>query len=257
MSRTRMRTRTLIHTAEASVAAAGSADATALHRSSQLLRLLHLASPALPIGAFHFSQGLEYAVETGWVRDEATALDWIGGIAQASLATLDLPVLLRLHAAWKQNDYLAVHRWNAFLIASRETEELRAEDRHLGSALLRVLAECQLSTELFPVSAPKRPIGVAHATAFSFACASWEIDAQSSAQTYAWAWAENQVLAAVKLVPLGQSAGQRLLHALIARLTAYSARAADILDADIGISTALSAVASGRHEIQYTRLFRS
>jgi urease accessory protein len=232
-------------------------DIPALYSSSQLLRLLHLASPALPIGAFHFSQGLEYAVESGWVRDEASALDWIGGIAGASLATLDLPVLLRLHAAWKQHDHPAVCRWNAFLIACRETDEFRAEDRHLGSALLRVLAECGLRTELFPVSAPKPSAGVSHAAAFSFACASWDIEVQPALQTYAWAWAENQVLAAVKLVPLGQSAGQRLLHALIARLGAYSARAADILDADIGISTAMNAVASGRHEIQYTRLFRS
>jgi urease accessory protein len=222
-----------------------------------LLRLLQLASPALPIGGFHFSQGLEYAVECGWVRDEVTALEWIGGIAESSLATLDLPVLHRLHGAWRQNDYLGVQRWNAFLIASRETSELRAEDRHLGSALLRVLAELELTTELFGAHPAKHPVGVAHATAFGFACARWGIDAQAAAQTHAWAWAENQVLAAVKLVPLGQSAGQRLLHDLIPRLTAYSARAAELLDTDIGISTALSAVASGRHEIQYTRLFRS
>jgi urease accessory protein len=226
-------------------------------KNSHLLRLLHLASPALPIGGFHFSQGLEYAVEGGWVRDEAGALDWIGGIAGASVATLDLPVLYRLQAAWKQNDYLAVHRWNALLIASRETAEFRAEDRHLGSALLRVLVELQVTTDLFGAAASQHPVGVAHATAFALACARWDIDPRSAVQTYAWSWAENQVLAAVKLVPLGQSAGQRLLHALIPRLDAYSARAAELLDTDIGVSTALSAVASGRHEIQYTRLFRS
>jgi urease accessory protein len=257
MSRTHMRTRTRIHTAEPPAAATASAEPAGFDRSSQLLRLLHLASPALPIGAFHFSQGLEYAVESGWVRDEVTALEWIDGIAEGSLVTLDLPVLIRLHAAWRRDDYAAVHRWNAFLIASRETGELRAEDRHLGSALLRVLAECQLKTELFPVGGPKLPIGVSHAAAFSFACARWNIEVHAAVQTYAWAWAENQVLAAVKLVPLGQSAGQRLLHALISRFVAYSARAADVLDADIGICTAMTAVASGRHEIQYTRLFRS
>lgn len=252
MSPTRTPTPTHIRTSEIEHAAVPDVD-----KSSHLLRLLHLASPALPIGGFHFSQGLEYAVETGWVRDEATALDWIGGIAGASIATLDLPVLHRLLAAWKQNDYLAVMRWNAFLIASRETEELRAEDRHLGSAMLRVLVEMQLSTDLFGASPAKHPVGVAHATAFGFACARWGIDAAAAVQTFAWAWAENQVLAAVKLVPLGQSAGQRLLHALIGRLGAYSARAGEILDEDIGVSTALNAVASGRHEIQYTRLFRS
>ena len=264
MSRTPTRTRMRIPIRTVDVALAGQAPTPAapVDNSSQLpslqhLRLLHLASPALPIGGFHFSQGLEYAVDCGWVRDEATALDWIGGIAESSMATLDLPVLYRLQAAWKRNDYLDVQRWNAFLIASRETAELRAEDRHLGSALLRVLVEMQLTTELFGANPAKHPVGVAHATAFAFACANWQLDASAAAQTFAWAWTENQVLAAVKLVPLGQSAGQRLLHALIPRMAAYSARAADLLDADIGVCTALNAVASGRHEIQYTRLFRS
>ncbi len=90
------------------------------------------------------------ALEAGWVRDERSALEWIGGIAQASLATLDLPVLYRLHAAWVLDDHVSVLRWNAFLIACRETAELRLEDRHLGALLLRVLAELELSTELFP-----------------------------------------------------------------------------------------------------------
>jgi urease accessory protein len=223
----------------------------------QLLRLLHLASPALPIGAFHFSQGLEYAVETGWVRDEASALEWIGGIAGASVATLDLPVLLRLQTAWTVDDVAGVVRWNAFLIACRETEELRAEDRHLGAALLRVLAELALTTALFPPSASKAHLGVAHATAFAFACARWRIDLDASLQTYAWTWVENQVLAAVKLVPLGQSAAQRMLHALSMCIPRLVERAHKLTDSDIGISTALSAVASGRHESQYSRLFRS
>jgi urease accessory protein len=225
--------------------------------SSQLLRLLHLASPALPIGAFHFSQGLEYAVEVGWVSDESGALEWIAGLATGSLATLDLPVLQRLLSAWSRADQAGVLRWNALLIASRETEESRLEDRHLGSALFRVLAELDLTSELFPARAPRNTTGIAHATAFAFACARWSIDTEATLLTYAWAWAENQVLAAVKLVPLGQSAGQRMLHSLNPRLVAACARASACADSDIGISTALSAVASGRHETQYTRLFRS
>jgi len=225
--------------------------------SLQLLRLLHLASPALPIGAFHFSQGLEYAVEAGWVTDESTALEWIGGICEASLASLDLPVLGRLRAAWKQEDHASVLRWNAFLIACRETEELRAEDRHLGAALLRVLVELELSTELFSVNAAKSVVGVSHATAFAFASARWNIDAEACLQTYAWGWIENQVLAAVKLVPLGQSAAQRMLHALIARIPPLVERVQKLTDSDIGVATALNAVASGRHEAQYSRLFRS
>jgi urease accessory protein len=227
------------------------------HASLQLLRLLHLASPALPIGAFHFSQGLEYAVETGWATDEASALEWIGGIAAASLGTLDLPVLLRLLAAWKQNDHDGILRWNSFLIACRETEEMRAEDRHLGAALLRVLAEMELTTELFSANAAKSVVGVSHATAFAFAGARWNIEPVAALQTFAWAWIENQVLAAVKLVPLGQSAAQRMLHRLTARIPPLVEQAHKLTDSDIGISTAMNAVASGRHETQYSRLFRS
>ena len=255
MSRPRIRTRTRIRTAEIAPAA-GATDANA-QASMQLLRLLHLASPALPIGAFHFSQGLEFAVEAGWVNDESSALEWIGGIAGASLATLDLPVLLRLQAAWSQDDAPGVRRWNAFLIACRETEELRAEDRHLGAAMLRVLAELELTTDLFSANASKSVIGVSHATAFALACARWNIETGAAAQTFAWAWIENQVLAAVKLVPLGQSAAQRMLHRLIARIPPLVEQAHKLTDSDIGVSTALNAVASGRHETQYSRLFRS
>jgi len=247
---TRIRTRTA-DGAPPPVAVAAGAEVP------QLLRLLHLASPALPIGAFHFSQGLEYAVDVGWVRDEPGALEWIDGIAHGSLATLDLPVLQRLHLAWAREDDAAVLRWNAFLIACRETDELRLEDRHLGAALMRVLAEFGLATPLFPVTAPNIRTALTHATAFGFACARWQIDPLAALQTYLWAWAENQVLAAVKLVPLGQSAGQRMLHSLNARLGGLCVAAMGLIDSDIGISTALQSVASGRHETQYTRLFRS
>lgn len=222
----------------------------------QLLRLLHLASPALPIGAFHFSQGLEYAVEAGWVTDERSAGEWIGGLAAGGIATLDLPVLCRLRAGWAHDDLAAVRRWNSFLIASRETTELRLEDRHLGAALLRVLAEFGLRTDAF-AARDGAPPGIAHATAFAFAGARWDLAPRAMLETYAWSWAENQVLSAVKLVPLGQSAGQRILHALSPRLGALAARAVDLADSDIGISSCIAAIASGRHETQYTRLFRS
>lgn len=120
---------------------------------------------------------------------------------------------------------------------------------------MRVLTELKLSSDLFVRTPPER--GIAHATAFAFACARWSIDACPMLETCAWAWAENQVLAAVKLVPLGQSAGQRILHALHDRLAEHAVQACDVMDSDIGVSTGLPAVASGRHEVQYTRLFRS
>src|ERR1700687_3221329 len=103
-----------------------------------LLRLCHLVSAALPVGAYAYSQGLEYAVHAGWVRDEATTLGWLQGLSLHGVGTLDLPLLLRLHRAWSAADMPAVRHWNAQLIAARETSELRAQELHLGRALARV-----------------------------------------------------------------------------------------------------------------------
>jgi urease accessory protein len=110
-----------------------------------LLRLFHLVSPALPVGAYAYSQGLEYAVQAGWVADEEGTFDWLQGLSRHTLGTLDLPILLRLHAAWQANDPAALERWNGELIAARETAELRAEERHLGTALARVLIELDIA----------------------------------------------------------------------------------------------------------------
>ncbi|WP_202624206.1 urease accessory protein UreF [Steroidobacter agaridevorans] len=217
--------------------------------STHLLRILHLASPALPIGAFHFSQGLEYAVEAGWVKDEPFALEWIAGVARCAIGTLDLPVLLRLHRAARLGDDDGLQRWGRFLLAARETEELRAEDRHMGSALARILRE--LGARLPSRNHP------GYAEMFAVACVHWNIGEDEVLQAYAWAWAENQVLAAVKLVPLGQSAGQRMLHALVPLLEEIAVQAFDIDDEGIGACAVMQGLASARHETQYTRLFRS
>ena len=217
----------------------------------RLLRLLHLASPALPIGAFHFSQGLEYAVERGWVKDESTASAWIAGLLEHVVGQLDLVVLQRLFDAFERAELGEVRRWNALLLAARETSELRAEDEHMGTALARVLIEHDLDFGRLEI---KRPT---YATAFAFACRSAGVSSSETLSTYAWTWLENQVLAAIKLVPLGQNAGQRVLHALSQSLPAVVERAHSIADDEIGVGALMHAVASARHESQYTRLFRS
>ena len=226
--------------------------------SAPLLRLLQLASPALPIGAFHFSQGLEHAVHAGWVRDEVSAREWIEGVAGAGLAKLDLPLLARLHDSWLKGAAEEVARWSALLIASRETEELRAEDRHLGSALAKLLEEFELAAqrrsllqELFATRS------IAYATTFALAAAHWEISCRDALTAYAWTWVENQTLAAVKLVPLGQTAGQRILHGVANRIPTLVQDAMALADEDIGVATVQLAVGSALHETQYSRLFRS
>lgn len=218
-----------------------------------LLRLMQLVSPALPIGGYNFSQGLEYAVEAGWVRDEHSALDWIRGLARFSVGTLDAPVFLRLHAAWASRDDEAVERWSRFLIASRETAELRAEDRHLGRSLARVLTEAGIEEAREWTTRPD----ASFASLFTLAAVRWNIGAREALCGYLWTWAENQVLAAVKATPLGQSAGQRVLEALLAEIPARVEHACGMSDDEIGSATPLHLIASAAHEVQYTRLFRS
>jgi urease accessory protein len=235
--------------------------------SRALLRLFQLVSPALPIGGYNFSQGLEYAVHADWMRDEASALAWIRGLAKHALGALDVPVLLRLHEAWSRQDQEAVERWNAFLLAARETSELRAEDKHLGRALAKVLADLKVEgaaawvqrgdLKLEGAALGAQGANASFAASFALAAAGWGITAHEAACGYLWAWAENQVLAAVKIVPLGQSAGQRMLDALIQDIPAIATAAAELTDDDIGSAAPLHLIACAAHETQYTRLFHS
>jgi urease accessory protein len=217
-----------------------------------LLRLCLLVSPALPVGAYAYSQGLEYAVQAGWVRDESSTFDWLQGLSRHALGTLDLPILLRLYRAWKNADATALESWNAQLIAARETAELRAEELHLGRALARVLDTLGVTEAAAWLDAAP-----AFCTMFSLAAARWNISPGDALCGYLWSWTENQVLAAIKLVPLGQSAGQRLLHQLIESIPSIADDAAALPDRSIGVGTILQPIASALHESQYSRLFRS
>jgi urease accessory protein len=225
-------------------------------RPLALLRLLQLVSPSLPVGAFNFSQGLEYAVEAGWVRNEAQALDWIAGLARHSLGSLDIPVLLRLHAAWSDEDPAAVAHWSAQLVAARETAELRAEDLHMGRSLARLLLGMDAALYGDLAAWPARN-DACFAALFACVAVRARISADEAAWGYLWSWCETQTLAAVRLVPLGQTAGQRLLDALLQQIPGIVAHARSIADEDIGATAVSQLLASAWHETQYTRLFRS
>ena len=213
------------------------------------VRLWQLISPMSPVGAYHHSQGLEQAVEAGWVTDEGTALAWIQGLLGRSIAQLDLPVVARARDAWCDGDVAGLLRWDALCRACRETSELRAEERNMGAALIALMGELG-----------ERPSGVTrlgYAAAFGVAAANASLGVHDTLAGYAWAWSENQVVCAVKLTPLGHGAGQRMLLKLGASLNAVVAHALEVADDEIGLTSPGLAIASAQHETRHTRLYRS
>ena len=214
------------------------------------LRLWQLISPALPVGAYSFSSGLEAAVSKNWVNSEETAQHWIGGVLELGLGRNDLPMFALLFGAWQTNDMGRVHKLTQKTQAMRETKELLAEDRHMGLALQRLLTELDVDS----AGVLKSPSFV---TMYALACCRWGVELRAGAMGLAWSWLENQVAAAIKLIPLGQTAGQRLLLALqpVAAKAVHIGLTVD--EQAVARSLPGLALLSAGHENQYSRLFRS
>ena len=202
-----------------------------------LPRLLQLASPALPVGAYSYSQGLEAAVEAGIVHDAASAEAWIGDALALSMGRCEAPLLWRMMQGEPLNDYF---------LATRETAELRAETLQMGQSLAKLLGELGLGR--VPEDEPAFP------AAFAFAVERMELDRRAALVAYLWSWLENQVMAAIKALPLGQTAGQRILFKLGSSLPELALQAGKVEPANFAPGLALL---SSRHETQYSRLFRS
>jgi len=218
-----------------------------------LLRLLQLVSPTLPVGGFTYSQGLEWAVEAGWVRTAADLEAWVADQLERGLTRVDLPLLTRMQAAAGARDAAALGAWIDQLLAARETAELRLEEANRGRALADLLGAWELAgaRDWRPLLARAQLAGLA------FAAAAWGIAPRLAASGYAWSWAENLVLAAVKCVPLGQTQGQQVLARLAPLIPPALATALALTDEELGTSSTALAIACSAHETQYTRLFRS
>ena len=231
-------------------------DLHPLEPTLALVRLLQLASPALPIGAYSYSQGLEWVVAAGGVRDAAAAQVWIGDALELVIAPGEAAVAWRLLNAVQSEDWSQAGEWNDWFRASRETAELRAETEQMGSSL------CKLASDLDLLDAPAAAAAAAMVPvtlpgAYALVVRGFHVPAAAALTAYVWSWLENQVLAAMKTIPLGHSAGQRLLVELGARIPAAVTLARSIADEDVSSFAPGLALASSRHETQYTRLFRS
>ena len=217
------------------------------------LRLFQLTSPTLPVGGFTYSQGLEWAVEAGWVKDAPGLEHWLEGLLAHSVATLELPILLRLCQSIAEADQLSTVRWCNYLLASRETLELRREERQRGAALVKLLPNLDI---VIPADLTSS-VQSTQLAGIALAANQWNIAPVDTCKGYAWSWLENTTMAGVKLVPLGQTQGQQILLRIAEKIPAAITLAAQLTDDDIGSSTPAQAIASSRHETQYTRLFRS
>lgn len=218
-----------------------------------LLRLLQLASPGLPVGGFTYSQGLEWAVEAGWVSTTEGFCNWQREQMHDTLGYLDWPLLARLYRACERADVEAFGRWSLFLLANRETAELRLEERQRGYALARILDGWQLGQDL----AWRPQLELTQLGAMAWLAVHWAIPLRQLALGLGFAWLEGAVMAGVKLVPFGQQAAQNVLRDLAAELPAVLDMALQLDDEQLGGGLPLLAIASSRHETQYTRLFRS
>lgn len=215
-----------------------------------LLRLLQLSSASLPVGGYAFSQGLEYAVDAGWIKNLADTREWLGTQLMASITQVDGPLLLRSHRALQAGDEAKLCYWNQYALACRETRELRLTDTATGSALMRLLAQLQIET-------PRISGDISFVTAFAIAAYRWQLSEEAAVLGLVWSWLENQVAAATKLVPLGQTQAQQLIGEIQQQVPAAIKRVRQLHDTELGAGLPALAIASARHETQYSRLFRS
>jgi urease accessory protein len=222
--------------------------------NSNFLAILQLASPALPVGAYGYSEGLEMLVENGTITNVENLKDWLKSELFYGSIRLDAAIMVRGFYAVQLGDIEALKRWNLWLSAARDTEELRAASWQIGRSLMQLLGK--LEPEILPVL---NTVGYPsnYAIAFAIACAHWDINIQAALLAYLHSWANNLITAGIKIIPLGQTAGQDLLLSLQPLLTTTMGEILTMEDDDLGCCNWGLSLASMQHETQYTRLFRS
>ena len=223
---------------------------------NNLMNMLRLSSQSLPTGAFSYSQGMEWLVDTQRIHNESTVYEWVASILLGPYANYELPILREMFDAWNRVDHQAIEVLNLDYLSSRETVEIQKETLQMGYAIRAVIREMDITSNhstqfLSQLDNLSFPIG------FSFCCNQNGLSVDEMLTSYVWSFIENQILVAIKAVPLGQSAGQRLLNVLIPAGD-EAVRISLLVDInDWSNFSPLQAIASAKHETQYSRLFRS
>ncbi|MBW4671302.1 MAG: urease accessory protein UreF [Cyanomargarita calcarea GSE-NOS-MK-12-04C] len=221
---------------------------------TNLLCLLQLASPSLPVGAYSYSEGLETLVDKGIIHNQESLSRWLKSELQYGAIRLEAAVLVRAYQSLSGNDLAALCHWNLWLSAFRETEELRHSSWQMGRSLIQLLSKIQ--PQIIPLAdAVGSPCN--YAIAFAIAAVHWQIHLQAALLGYLHSWLSNLITAGVKLIPLGQTTGQLLLLELQPLLTDAVAKTLTLKDDEMSCCSWGLSLASMQHETQYTRLFRS
>lgn len=217
------------------------------------LRLMQLLSPVLPVGAYSYSQGLEWAVNEGWVTSRSDFEQWLNELVCGPLAQQELPLLRNIYRACANNDIQSVTYWCQETLAFRDTAESRAEERARATAYLRVLdALPDEVCDNYRANMQQTPFA-----SIAWASVNWHIEEQALLHAFAYNWLDAYIVNGVKIIPLGQSDGQALLHAMLPKLSEAVDTALGVSNESIGFSVPAVAMASCGHEVQYSRVYRS
>lgn len=218
-----------------------------------LLRLLQLCNSSLPVGAFSYSEGLESLVQQGRVSDARSLDAWLRDALDWGAIRLEAGGMLRAHRAAHAGNHRALRSWNAWITATKDTEELQLQSLQMGTSLAHLLRALEpgLAERLDEEEAWN------YAACFGMAAAWWRIPPEESLLGYLQGWASNQLGAGMRLIPLGQTAVQELLHALQAHLVEAAKAIAVTPDTELFACSWGQSLASMQHETQYSRLFRS
>ncbi len=231
------------------------AAAAAPAATPALLQLMWLASPALPIGGFSYSEGLEAAIDHGFVHDEHSAAAWLVDQLHLTQSRGDMAVLGHMVTAWQQHDTPRLEALSQWVHATRESAELRLQSEQMGRSMLEWLRNQQAIDDdtlaLCNRWVPTYPL------MFALALSRTGASLEPCLQAYAFGWAENMVQAAIKSVPLGQNSGQRILTQLAQHIAPAVTHALQVTEDTRQAFSPMLAILSAQHETQYSRLFRS
>ena len=246
-----------MHTRMTTAAAAMTTTAMATDTPA-LLQLIWLASPALPVGGFSYSEGLEAAIDHGLVHDEASCTRWLTDQLLLTQARGDMAAIAQAVPAWQAMDTQRLQQLNTWVLATRESSEMRLQTLQMGRSMLEWLRSLQ---DHSPASPPALQCLAAlpptYPLSYALALACTQAPLEQALQAYAFGWAENMTQAALKAVPLGQSSGQRMLATLARTIPDAVQTARSLADETRQAFSPMLAILSSRHETQYSRLFRS